>query len=100
MAAMDEPHTGTLGREASRGFSAVLHEWIATVDHKKLGIMYIAAGILFFVVAGLEAAAMRYQLAFPENDALSPEVFNRLFTMHGTSMVFLVGMPIIIGFGN
>jgi cytochrome c oxidase subunit 1 len=85
---------------ATRAWSDVLHEWVTTVDHKKLGIMYIGAGIFFFVIAGLEAAAMRAQLAFAENDLLSPEVFNRLFTMHGTTMVFLVGMPIITGFGN
>jgi cytochrome c oxidase subunit 1 len=100
MAAIDGPVAGGEAREGSRGWTDVLHEWVATVDHKKLGIMYIGSGIVFFVVAGLEAAVMRYQLAFPENDAISPEVFNRLFTMHGTSMVFLVGMPIIIGFGN
>ncbi len=62
--------------------------------------MYIMAGLVFFVIAGLEATAMRIQLAVPNNTFLSPQVFNRLFTMHGTSMVFLVGMPIIIGMGN
>jgi cytochrome c oxidase subunit 1 len=99
MAAIDQPLAGARpGR--SRAFSDVIHQWVASVDHKQLGIMYIACGILFFVIAGLEAAAMRYQLAFAQNDALSPEVFNRLFTMHGTTMVFLVGMPIITGFGN
>ena len=77
-----------------------LHEWVTTVDHKRLGILYIGAGLLFFIIGGLEAAAMRWQLAFPENDAISPETFNRLFTMHGTTMVFLVGMPVITGFGN
>jgi cytochrome c oxidase subunit 1 len=77
-----------------------LHGWVTTVDHKRLGVMYILAGLLFFVVAGLEATAMRIQLAVPNNDALSPQVFNRLFTMHGTTMVFLVGMPIIIGMAN
>jgi cytochrome c oxidase subunit 1 len=82
------------------GWSDLLHQWVATVDHKRLGILYVASGIVFFLIAGLEAAAMRFQLAFAENDALSPEVFNRLFTMHGTTMVFLVGMPIVIGFGN
>ncbi len=80
--------------------SDVLHDWVTTVDHKKLGILYIASGIVFFVIGGLEATAMRIQLAVPENDFVSPEVFNRLFTMHGTTMVFLVGMPIITGFGN
>jgi len=100
MAAIDGPAAASPPREAAFGWTHVLHEWVATVDHKKLGIMYIASGIVFFAVAGLEAAVMRYQLAFPDNDAISPEVFNRLFTMHGTTMVFLVGMPIIIGFGN
>src|SRR4029434_8345766 len=52
------------------------------------------------VVAGLEASIMRWQLAFPHHEVVSPEVFNRLFTMHGTTMVFLVGMPIILGIAN
>jgi cytochrome c oxidase subunit 1 len=85
---------------AKRGISEAIHAWATTIDHKKLGLMYITSGIVFFVVAGLEASVMRAQLALPENDLISPEVFNRLFTMHGTTMVFLVGMPIIIGFGN
>jgi cytochrome c oxidase subunit 1 len=82
------------------GVTTVLHEWVTTVDHKKLGVMYIVSGLVFFVIAGLEATAMRIQLAVPNNTFLSPQVFNRLFTMHGTSMVFLVGMPIIIGMAN
>src|SRR5262245_50902551 len=77
-----------------------IHEWIVTVDHKRLGLMYVLYGILFMVVAGLEATAMRIQLAVPNNDFVSPQVFNQLFTMHGTTMVFLVGMPIIFGFAN
>jgi cytochrome c oxidase subunit 1 len=78
----------------------LLHEWITTVDHKRLGILYVSTGILFFVVAGLEATLMRLQLVVPENTFLSPQMFNRLFTMHGTTMVFLVGIPIVFGFGN
>jgi len=77
-----------------------LHDWVVTVDHKRLGIMYICTGLLFFAVGGLEASIMRWQLAFPHHDAVSPEVFNRLFTMHGTTMVFLFGMPIILGLAN
>jgi len=77
-----------------------LHDWVVTVDHKRLGIMYICTGLLFFAVAGLEASIMRWQLAFPHHDVVSPAVFNRLFTMHGTTMVFLVGMPIILGLAN
>ena len=77
-----------------------LHDWVVTVDHKRLGLMYICTGLVFFVVAGLEASVMRWQLAFPHHGVVSPAVFNRLFTMHGTTMVFLVGMPIILGMAN
>ena len=77
-----------------------VHEWIVTVDHKKLGLMYIGYGILFLVIAGLEATAMRIQLAVPNNHFVSPQTFNQLFTMHGTTMVFLVGMPLLFGFAN
>jgi cytochrome c oxidase subunit 1 len=77
-----------------------LHDLAVTTDHKKLGLMYVGAGLVFFIVAGLLAAVMRLQLAAPDNGVVSPHVFNRLFTMHGTSMVFLVGMPIIAGLMN
>ena len=77
-----------------------LHEWLVTVDHKRLGIMYIATSLFFFAVAGVLAALMRMQLAFPNGKVLPPEVFNRLFTMHGTTMVFLVGMPFFAGLAN
>ena len=77
-----------------------LHGWLVTVDHKRLGIMYIATSLLFFAVAGVEAALMRMQLAFPNGKVLGPEVFNRLFTVHGTTMVFLVGMPFFAGLAN
>jgi cytochrome c oxidase subunit 1 len=79
---------------------ALLHEWVVTVDHKRLGLMYIASGLVFFTIAGIEASLMRIQLAVPNNTFLSPQVFNRLFTMHGTTMVFLVGMPLILGLAN
>ncbi len=78
----------------------VLHAWVTTVDHKKIGLMYIGYALVFLLIAGLEAALIRVQLAIPENSLVSPEVFNRLFTMHGTTMVFFVGMPILFGFGN
>jgi cytochrome c oxidase subunit 1 len=77
-----------------------LHEWLVTVDHKRLGIMYIASSLFFFAVAGVLATLMRMQLAFPNGKVLPPEVFNRLFTMHGTTMVFLVGMPFFAGLAN
>jgi cytochrome c oxidase subunit I len=77
-----------------------LHEWVVTVDHKKIGLMYILYAILFLVVGGIEAAIMRIQLAVPHATFVSPQVFNRMFTMHGTTMVFLVGIPILLGFAN
>jgi cytochrome c oxidase subunit 1 len=77
-----------------------LNSWITTVDHKKLGILYTLYAMFFLVVGGAEAMAIRIQLIRPNNTFLSPEVFNRLFTMHGTTMVFLVGMTFIFGFAN
>jgi len=87
-------------RATDLSFVDRLHSLVVTVDHKKLGLMYIATALGFLVVAGLLAVAIRLQLAIPVNTLLEPDVFNRFFTMHGTSMVFLVGMPIIAGLGN
>src|SRR5260370_3879438 len=75
-------------------------EWVVTVDLKRLGIMYIAGGLFFFLVAGLQAATIRLQLAMPDAGIVPPHVFSRLLTMHGTAMIFLVGMPILVGFFN
>jgi cytochrome c oxidase subunit I len=77
-----------------------LHGWVVTVDHKRLGILYIVYGLLFLLVGGAEAIAIRIQLAWPGMHFLSPETFNEMFTMHGTTMVFLVGMTILFGFAN
>lgn len=66
----------------------VLHDWVITVDHKKIGILYIAYALIFLLIAGVEALLIRIQLAIPNNTFLSPQTFNRLFTMHGTTMVF------------
>src|ERR1700712_3235692 len=78
----------------------VVYEWVSTVDHKKIGLMYIAYALLFLLIGGFEAVLIRIQLAVPNNHFVSPQAFNRLFTMHGTTMVFFVGMPILFGFGN
>src|SRR5881398_2710980 len=75
----------------SRGtYLEVIHSWIVTVDHKRLGILYIGYALIFLVVAGIEALMIRIQLFYPHNNFVSPFAFNRLFTMHGTTMVFLV----------
>ncbi|HMH13039.1 MAG TPA: cytochrome c oxidase subunit I [Edaphobacter sp.] len=78
----------------------VVYEWLTTVDHKKIGLMYIVYALIFLVIGGIEAVLMRIQLAVPNNHFVSPQFFNQLFTMHGTTMVFFVGMPILFGFGN
>ncbi len=77
-----------------------VHDWVTTVDHKKIGIMYIVYALVFMLIAGVMAILIRIQLAVPNNHFISPQAFNRLFTMHGTTMVFFVGMPILFGFGN
>jgi cytochrome c oxidase subunit 1 len=77
-----------------------LNSWLVTVDHKKLGILYMVYSLFFLLVGGVEAIAIRIQLILPNMHFVSPQVFNRLFTMHGTTMVFLVGMTYIFGFAN
>src|SRR6516165_4941839 len=77
-----------------------LHGWITTVDHKRLGIMYILYALVFLVFGGVEATIMRIQLIRPHNHFVSPEVFNRMFTMHGTTMIFFAAMPLVFGFAN
>ena len=100
MAVLD-PTVAVTPRAANRTSAlAVLHDWVVTVDHKRLGLMYVASGLVFFLVAGSEATIMRIQLAVPENHFVSPQVFNRMMTLHGTTMVFFVGMPILLGFAN
>ncbi|MBE0672749.1 MAG: cytochrome c oxidase subunit I [Anaerolineales bacterium] len=77
-----------------------LLSWIMTVDHKRIGILYLFSAFIFFLVGGIEALLMRIQLAQPDNKFLSPDVYNQIFTMHGTTMIFLVVMPLAAGFGN
>ncbi|HSJ07572.1 MAG TPA: cytochrome c oxidase subunit I [Longimicrobiales bacterium] len=78
----------------------VIWDWLTTVDHKKIGILYGVTALFWFVVGGIEATLIRIQLARPEMQFLSPDVYNQIFTMHGTTMVFLVGMPIAVALFN
>src|SRR5246127_5310055 len=87
-------------RETQRPLSSVLQSWITTVDHKRLGILYIVLALVFLVIGGMEATIMRIQLIVPHNHFVSPQFFNQMFTMHGTTMIFFVAMPILFGFGN
>jgi len=100
MASINFPLENAGFRTSEHSLAQILYRWIATTDHKKLGLMYIICMLLFFVVSGLMAVAIRIQLAVPNNHFVSPETFNQLFTMHGTTMVFLVGMPMVAGLGN
>src|SRR5246127_74623 len=94
--AITMPGTGL----ASPPIVSRLHEWVATVDHKRLGLLYITYAMTFLLIAGIEATVIRIQLIRPHNDFVSPQVFNRLFTMHGTTMIFFVIMPVVLGFAN
>jgi cytochrome c oxidase subunit I len=77
-----------------------LKSWLTTVDHKRIGILYGVSALIFFIIGGCEALLMRLQLATPDADIVSLPVFNQLFTMHGTTMVFLVIMPGTAAFFN
>jgi cytochrome c oxidase subunit I len=74
--------------------------WLTTTDHKKIGILYLFATFLFFILGGVEALIMRLQLAQPSGTLVDPETYNGLVTIHGTTMVFLFLVPVLAGFGN
>ncbi|QPC46216.1 cytochrome c oxidase subunit I [Mangrovibacillus cuniculi] len=83
-----------------KGFGATLWDYLTTVDHKKIAILYLIAGGFFFVVGGIEALLIRIQLAIPNNDFLSAGLYNEVLTMHGTTMIFLAAMPLLFAFMN
>src|SRR5260370_30151925 len=91
-------HAAEVG--AGRPWVQVLHEWVTTVDHKRLGILYVLLALMFLLIGGIEAIIIRIQLMRAHNDFVSPQVFNRMFTMHGTTMIFFVIMPVMFGFAN
>src|SRR5919107_124404 len=73
--------------------------WFTDTDHKAIAMRYIVTAFVFFVLGGIEAALMRIQLAFPENHFLNPDRYNQIFTVHGTTMMFLFAVPIMTAFG-
>ncbi|TKC18530.1 cytochrome c oxidase subunit I [Robertmurraya kyonggiensis] len=83
-----------------KGFGATLWDFLTTVDHKKIAILYMIAGGFFFLVGGLEAMFIRIQLAVPNNDFVGAGLYNEILTMHGTTMIFLAAMPLLFGFMN
>ncbi|MBR3119986.1 cytochrome c oxidase subunit I [Oceanobacillus profundus] len=83
-----------------RAFSAVLWDYLTTVDHKKVGILYLMGGGFFFLLGGLEALIIRIQLIKPENDFITAGLYNEMITMHGTTMIFLAATPLLFGLMN
>ncbi|MDE5412388.1 cytochrome c oxidase subunit I [Alkalihalobacterium chitinilyticum] len=91
---------GTAKVETNRKKKSVVWDWLTTVDHKKIGVMYLIAGTLFFVKAGVMALLIRIQLMYPESLFISGQTYNEILTMHGTIMLFFAATPIILGFMN
>ncbi len=83
-----------------KGFGAFIWDYLTTVDHKKIAHLYLLGGGLFFILGGLEALVIRIQLIKPENDFISAGFYNEMITMHGTTMIFLAAMPILLGLMN
>ena len=79
---------------------AVIWDWMTTVDHKKIGTMYIFLGVIYFIVGGIEALLIRAQLATPNGKVLTPTQYDQVFTMHATTMIFLFIIPVLAGFAN
>ena len=93
-AAAFTPHVDSYGGESG------VWSWLTTVDHKRIGTLYLFTSLFFFIVGGLEAALIRWQLATPNAQVLSAEAYNQMFTMHGTTMIFLAIMPLSAAFFN
>src|SRR5437763_2248151 len=77
-----------------------LWDWFTTIDHKKIGLLYLGTAFAFFIVGGLEALVIRLQLGGPNGHVVSANTYNQIFTMHGTTMIFLVVMPLSAGLAN
>ncbi|MCA1644377.1 MAG: cytochrome c oxidase subunit I [Chloroflexi bacterium] len=77
-----------------------LLRWVTTVDHKDIGVLYLLTSLGFLVIGGFEALLLRVQLAVPRNTFLDPAAYDAVFTVHGTTMIFLVVMPILLGYAN
>ncbi len=91
--------TATLAPAAARMRTTWL-EWLTTTDHKRIGQLYLASSLVFFVIGGIQALGIRSQLAAPDMTLVDPETYNEFFTIHGTTMIFLFAMPILAGLAN
>ena len=96
----DMAATAVAAHGSGQGHDTGIWSWITTVDHKRIGVMYFVASLVFLVIGGIEALIIRIQLWAPDGDFVTAETYNQLFTMHGTTMIFLVAMPLSVAFFN
>ena len=87
-------------REPSHSYESGVWSWLATTDHKRIGQLYLYTSLLWFLIGGIEAAIIRTQLFGPNQHLVTAQTYNELFTMHGTTMIFLVVMPLSAAFFN
>lgn len=90
----------SIAATGKRGWGSAIWDYMTTVDHKKIAHLYMAGGAFFFLLGGIEALIIRIQLIKPENDFVSAGFYNEIITMHGTTMIFLAAMPLVIGLMN
>ena len=90
--------TATIPRPTSSATG--VWSWLTTVDHKRIGVLYGVSAFILFLIGGIEAGVMRMQLMTPDNNLVDPDTFNAMFTMHGTTMIFMAIMPMGAAFFN
>jgi cytochrome c oxidase subunit 1 len=100
MASIAQPHIQAPTLTKPKSAEGGLWSWLTTVDHKQIAKLYGVTAFIFFLVGGMEALLIRIQLARPENNVLDAQRYNEMFTMHGTTMIFLVVMPLSVAFFN
>ncbi|HEX8037034.1 MAG TPA: cbb3-type cytochrome c oxidase subunit I, partial [Ktedonobacterales bacterium] len=89
------------GQEVARSVAETpILLWVRTTDHKRIGLMYIYTAFIFFLLGGIEATIIRTQLAVPDSKLITPSLYNELFTMHATIMIFAFMMPVFVGIAN
>src|SRR5688500_9419208 len=100
MASIAQPRVQAPTLPKPRVEESGLWSWLTTVDHKRIAKLYGVSAFIFFLLGGLEAMLIRSQLTRPENNVVDAQRYNELFTMHGTTMIFLVVMPLSVAFFN
>src|SRR6188472_1863654 len=100
MASIAQPRIQAPTLTKPKAAESGLWSWLTTVDHKRIAKLYGVSAFLFFLLGGLEALLIRAQLARPQNDVIDFQRYNEMFTMHGTTMIFLVVMPLSVAFFN